>query len=73
MDFEWRSRGIMRETYDGCSFDVLPIETYYYEPEGTTMVEFAWLVDLEVPLNVGFADASGGSSRLPLSINVVGE
>lgn len=58
--FAWRTRGLTTWTLGGCSYDAIPVETYYYEPGDPSMVEFVYLTELRIPIAVGYAYLGGG-------------
>lgn len=60
VQFAWRTRDLGTFKISGCTFRSIPLETYYYEPSGPSMIEYAYLVDLGVPINVGSSFFSGG-------------
>lgn len=64
--FAWQSGRVESQEYDRCDYDVIPIQTRYGYPEGETVVDFVWLIDLQIPLNVGISYPSGTTTRLPL-------
>lgn len=58
--FAWRTRGPTTFTLGECSYASIPLETYYYEPGDPSMVEFAYLIDLQIPIAIGYAYLAGG-------------
>ena len=71
--FKWRTRGVLEQEIDRCIYMVIPLETYYYEPSGTSMVEFLWLTDVGIALNTGQSDTYGAWPRQPLSLTAAEE
>ncbi len=55
LDFSYRTRGLTTLTIGDCSFEAIAVQTYYDNPEGKSMVEFAYLMELGVPIITGFA------------------
>lgn len=58
--FAWRTRGATSIRIGDCLFASIPLETYYYEPGDPSMVEYAYLTDLGIPIAVGYAFFGGG-------------
>lgn len=75
--FSYRTRGETVEELGGCTFTIIPLETYYFEPGDPSMVEFRYVVELGVPVNVGYAYLNGGIGSAepyhPVSISAVAE
>lgn len=58
--FHFRTRDLASFSIGDCTFDAMPIETYYQEPGDPSMVEFIYLIDLGIPINVGYSYLTGG-------------
>ena len=58
--FEWRTRGPAVFALGDCTYDTIPLETYYFEPGDPSVVEFAYLTELRIPIAIGYAYLGGG-------------
>lgn len=63
--FTWSSRGRETRTIAGCEYEAIPFQTIYHNPEGPTAVEFLWLPDLGVSINMGFSEFSNTTPYVP--------
>lgn len=66
--FTFRTRGETEATIGDCAYRAIPLETYYYEPGEPSMVEYIYLLDLDIPVITGhayFGDGFGGAEPNP--------
>ncbi len=73
IDFAWRTRGLESFSIGDCTYDAIPLETYYSDEDGTSMTEFRYLVDLGIPVVVGFYMDGVADLYPPVKISVVEE
>ena len=75
--FSFRTRGATTIDIGGCRYAMVPLETYYFEPGDPSMVEFAYLTELAVPISVGYSYLAGGmgtaETSTPIGIRPVRE
>lgn len=69
--FSWKTRGLQKRKIADCNYDVIPLETYYYEPDGNSMVEFLWIPELGIAVTSGFSDFIDRTSYSYLSFKTV--
>ncbi len=68
--FSYHTRGQLKYSIGACTFDSIAFQTFQRYPDGTSMVEFQFLLDLGVPVVVGFGGDGVFDSYPPQSISV---
>ena len=48
---------------------MVPLETYYFQPGDPSMVEFAYLTELAVPISVGYSYLAGGMGTAEVGLD----
>ncbi|MCG6882435.1 MAG: hypothetical protein LJE62_01630 [Silicimonas sp.] len=67
--FSIHMRGRTSYRIGDCVYDGIGVQTYYRNPEETSLVEFVYLIDLGLPLVVGFGGPGYFDGRRPVSIS----
>ncbi len=73
LGFSWRTRGMEAYTIGECTYDAIPLETLYDDEMGTSMTEFRYLVELGIPVVVGFYMHGTADLYPPVKISAVEE
>ncbi|MEM9972314.1 MAG: hypothetical protein AAF762_14635, partial [Pseudomonadota bacterium] len=73
VDFSWRTRGREPFQIGDCTYDAIPLETVYSSEDGTSLTEFRFLVDLGIPVVVGYYADGAADLYPPQRISAVGE
>lgn len=71
--FSYHTRGKQPFAVGGCSYSSIAVQTHYDFEDGRTMVEFAYLMELGVPIAVGYWSDGGYDRYQPISISKVTE
>ena len=75
--YSFQTRAEITAIIGDCSYRAIPLETYYRTPGDPSMVEFLYLLDLGIPVNVGYAYLAGGfgaaEPNAPVAIAAVPE
>ena len=63
--FSWMSRGLETRKVAGCTYQAIPFQVTYFNPEGATAVEFLWLPDLGISISLGYYETGYPSPFVP--------
>lgn len=66
--FAWQTRGVEKYVIGECAFDAIPLETVYTDDIGTTMSAYRYLIDLKIPVVIGFYYDGSADLYPPLEI-----
>ena len=69
--FSWRTRALETFAIGDCVYDAIPLETIYIDEYGSTLTEFRYLVDLGVPVVMGYYADGAAELFPPVSISAV--
>lgn len=72
VEYSYHTRGFKPYRIGPCTYSSIAFQTYQHFPDGKSMVEFVYLLDLGIPVPVGFGGDGYFDSFRPLQISVMG-
>jgi hypothetical protein len=57
--YSLHTRGVRPIRIGDCAYNAIGVQTYYYNDDGRTMYAFDYILELGLPVSVGYGEASG--------------
>ncbi len=71
LGFFYRTRGLGEIAIGDCIYETVAVQTYYDNPDGRSLVEFVYLLDLGIPLAIGFGGPGYFDPYIPQRISAI--
>lgn len=71
LGYSYHTRGQGQYTIGECQFTSIPFQTYYDNPDEQSVVEFVYLMELGIPLAIGYGGPGYFDAHRPTDISAV--
>ena len=71
--FSVHSRGVHNIQIGTCDYTTVGVQAYYHNDDGRTMVAYEFIRELNLPITIGYGDASGFDKFQPTRITAAAQ